>query len=234
MVPGEVSMDRGEVERVLSGVEGKLAGDPAAGLRGSEFWKAVAAVKRDTGLVEEFAGRVAAIDRQAFERWALLTIPIGLGTVAAAIGTAVGLVLVGLVYNTPDPWNGVLLLAGMGILLVATHGLAHLLVGRLAGIRFTHWFIGTLGRPQPGVKTDYSTYLATDPKRRAWMHASGAIVSKIVPFVLIPTALIAGVPDWTTVLLVVVGVASIITDILWSTKVSDWKKFRREMAVAKR
>ena len=227
-------MERGEVERVLGAVEAKLDGDPAPGLHGSGFWKAVASVKQSPELIEEFAGRIAAIDREAFERWALLTIPIGIGTVAAFVGTAVGLVLVALAYSTPDPWNGVLLLAGMGVVLVATHGLAHLLVGRLAGIRFTHWFVGTVGRPQPGVKTDYATYLATAPARRAWMHASGAIVSKLVPFALIPAALIAGVPAWTTVLVVVVGVASIITDILWSTKASDWRKFRREMAVARR
>ena len=194
----------------------------------------MAAVKQAPELVPEFAGRIAAIDREAFERWALVNIPVGVGTVAAVVGSAVGLALVGLAYNTADPWNGLLLLAGMGIILVTTHGLAHLLVGRLAGIRFTHWFIGTVGRPQPGVKTDYATYLAVDPVRRAWMHASGAIVSKIVPFVLIPAALIAGVPSWSTVVLVVVGVASVITDLVWSTKASDWKKFRREMAVARR
>ena len=225
-------MDRDEVGRVLGAVEARLAGDPAAGLAGSGFWKAVEAVKRAPGLVEELGGRIAAIDREAFERWALLAIPIGLGTAAAVVGTAVGLVLVGLAYYTEEPWNGVLLLAGMGAVLVATHGLAHLAVGQLAGIRFTHWFVGTLRRPQPGVKTDYATYLAADPRRRAWMHASGAIVSKLVPFALVPAALIARVPVWATILVVAVGVVSIVTDVLWSTKASDWKKFRREMAVA--
>jgi hypothetical protein len=33
------------------------------------------------------------------------------------------------------------------------------------------------------------------------------------------------------VLLVVAGFGQIVTDILWSTKASDWKKFRREMAL---
>jgi len=89
-----------------------------------------------------------------------------------------------------------------------------------------------VGRPQPGVKTDYASYLAASPKQRAWMHASGAIVSKIIPFALIPAALIAGVPRWSIVLLIVVGAVSIITDAIWSTHFSDWKKFRREMALA--
>ena len=227
-------MERSEAERVLSTVEERLASDPSAGLAGSGFWKVVSAAKQTPELVAEFAERIAAIDRAAFERWALLTVPLGVGTAAALVGTVLGLVLVGLAYGTPEPWNGLILLAGTGVLLVTTHCLAHLVVGRLAGIRFTHWFIGTIARPQPGVKTDYATYLTTTARRRAWMHASGALMTKILPFALLPAGSIAGVPGWATVLLVVRGVVSIITDILWSTRVSDWKKFRREMAFANR
>ncbi len=226
-------MEREEIERILKAAETQLAADESAGLAGTGFWKAVTAVKRTPRLVTEFADRIATIDRQAFERWALLTFPIGFGTFAAVLGTAAGVVLAMLAYRTPDPWNGLLLLAGSGAVLVATHGLGHLVVGRLVGIRFTHWFIGTKGRPQPGVKTDYATYLTVGPKARAWMHASGAIVSKIVPFAFLPVASSAGVPGWATTLLVVTGVISIITDILWSTSFSDWKKFRREMAIAR-
>ena len=227
-------MERDEVERVLSDIEAQLAGGHFTGLGGSGFWKLVSAVKQFPELSAEFGGRIAAIDRRAFERWALLAIPMGAGTTIAVAGTVLGIVLVGLAYNTPEPWNGLLLLAGTAAVLVATHGLAHLVVGRLVGIRFTHWFIGTKRRPQPGVKTDYATYLAVSPRRRAWMHASGAIVSKIVPFALLPAALVAGVPMWATALLVAIGVISIITDAVWSTHFSDWKKFRREMALARR
>ena len=227
-------MERSEVETVLTAVEERLASDTSAGLAGSGFWGVVAAVKQAPEMASELGERIAAIDREAFERWALLTIPVGLGTAIAVLGTALGLALVGLAYGTTDPWNGLLLLAGTGAVLGATHGLGHLVVGRLVGIRFTHWFIGTVARPQPGVKTDYATYLATTAKRRAWMHASGALVSKVVPFALIPAGLIAGVPEWATILLVVVGIVSIITDAVWSTHSSDWKKFRREMAFAKR
>ena len=69
-----------------------------------------------------------------------------------------------------------------GVLLVTTHGLGHLAVGKARGMKFTHWFVGTMQRPQPGVKLDYATYLRVDAVGRAWMHASGAIVTKIVPF----------------------------------------------------
>ena len=227
-------MERVEIERVLSGLEARLQADPEAGLARSGFWKAVAAVKRSPELVDEFADRIAAVDREGFKRWALLTVPVAVGTALAGVGVIAGLVLVALAYSTPDPWNGLLFLGGNGVLLVATHGLAHLVVGRMMGIRFTHWFIGNMKRPQPGVKTDYATYLVTPANRRAWMHASGALFTKIVPFALLPAGLIAGVPNWAIWLLVASGVLSILTDAAWSTTSSDWMKFRRERSYATR
>ena len=227
-------MERAEIDQVLTGLEARLQADPDAGLARSGFWKAVAAVKRSPELVDEFADRIAAVDREGFERWALLTVPVAVGTALAGVGVIAGLVLVALAYSTPDPWNGLLFLGGNGVLLVATHGLAHLVVGRLMGIRFTHWFIGNMKRPQPGVKTDYATYLVTPANRRAWMHASGALFTKIVPFALLPAGLIAGVPNWAIWLLVASGVLSILTDAAWSTTSSDWMKFRRERSYATR
>jgi hypothetical protein len=100
------------------------------------------------------------------------------------------------------------------------------------GMRFTHWFIGKISQPQPGVKVDYSTYLRTPASRRAWMHASGAITTKVTPFALIGAAVAADLPSWAVWGVPVVGVAAIVTDILWSTKHSDWMKFRREMEFA--
>jgi hypothetical protein len=61
------------------------------------------------------------------------------------------------------------------------------------------------------------------------MHASGAIVTKTLPFLLIGAAIAADLPVWVVWLLAGFGVATIATDVLWSTKASDWKKFRREM-----
>src|SRR5690606_7533635 len=102
-------------------------------------------------------------------------------------------------------------------------------VGRMLGIRFTSWFIGTLKRPQPGVKIEYVSYLRAEPQDRAWMHASGAIVTKLIPFAMLGAAIAAGLPWWARWGLVGIGVASILTDAIWSTKASDWKKYRREM-----
>ena len=64
------------------------------------------------------------------------------------------------------------------------------------------------------------------------MHASGAVVTKIVPFALIGAAVAADLPFWAVWALPAIGVVSIITDVVWSTKKSDWKKFQREMKFA--
>jgi hypothetical protein len=217
-----------EIRAALDAGEAAVARSADVDLAATGFWKAVAEVKREPGLADNFADRIGAVDRAAFEGWALLTLPLRLGTALAVIGTLLGLGVVAAGYYVDEPWNGLLLLAGTGIILVPTHGLGHLVVGRLLGIRFTHWFIGTVRMPQPGVKVDYATYLRTPASSRAWMHASGALVTKAIPFLLIGAAWGMEAPWWAWGALLVIGAVTVATDVLWSTKRSDWKKFRRE------
>jgi hypothetical protein len=221
-------VDRDKIGAALDASEAAVAASEPVDLSATGFWKAVAAIKRDPSLADDFAERIAEIDRAAFERWALLTVPLRFGTALAIIGTLLGLAVITAGYYVDEPWNGLFLLTGTGIVLVPTHGLGHLVVGAISGIQFTHWFVGTTGRPQPGVKVDYSTYLRTPAASRAWMHASGAIVTKAIPFLMIGAAWGMEAPGWAWVALLVIGAVTVATDVLWSTKSSDWKKFRRE------
>ena len=223
-------MEASEIDRILTEAEASAA--TGGGLAGTGFWSAVASIKRNPDLVDEFAERVAVIDRGAFEEWALLSLPIGFGTTLLLLGLSLGLALVGLAYYLAGLTAVVVFYIGFGALLAVTHGLGHLIVGRLFGIRFTHWFIGSLRRPQPGVKVDYASYLRADPAQRAWMHSAGALTTKVVPFALIGAAVAAGLPAWAIWLLAGIGGVMIVTDVLWSTKSSDWMKFRREMEFA--
>ena len=212
-------------------VAARQAVDAGEGLAGTGFWKAVAAVKSDPGLIDRHAPEIAEVDRRAFRRWALFTVGVGTGTVLMGLATLLGMALVVWSVDLSHPWNGLVLLgAGGGLLVTTTHGLGHLVAGRMAGIGFTHWFIGSWGKPQPGVKVDYDTYLRASPRSRAWMHASGALVTKAAPFVLLAVALSADFPAWAAWMLLAQGVLQIFTDAVWSVKVSDWKKFRREMS----
>lgn len=203
------------------------------GLSGTGFWGAVGEVKTNPALVDSYADRIGFIDQLAFDNWKpLLTVPLGLGTVFAVLVTAGGVALVGVAYYLDGLAAVVAFGAGVVALLGSTHSLAHLIVGSIFGIRFTKWFVVEITQPQPGVKIDYASYLRVNPRRRAWMHASGAIVTKAIPFLMIPAALAADLPDWVWWVLLFAGVAMIITDVLWSTSASDWKRYRREMALA--
>lgn len=223
-------MDERQIEATLEAAEQAVASGSPIGPTG--FWKVVAAVKRDPALVEPYADRIARIDRAALKKWALVAVPLWLGNVVMIGGTMIGLVFVAWAYSLEGNAAGLVFLLGFGILLVTTHSLSHLVAGSLLGMRFTHWFIGAIRQPQPGVKVDYSTYLRAPATSRAWMHAAGAIVTKVLPFAFLGAAFAADLPVWTVVVLVVVGLGQIPTDLFWSTKASDWKKFRREMGFA--
>lgn len=216
-----------EIEAALTAAETAVADGES--LAGTGFWTAVAAVKTDPALVERHAGRIAAIDSAAFGQWALLVVPLALGTTLVLVATVAGAALIAWAYAL-EGWAAVIVFyLGVGALLVTTHGLGHLVVGRVLGIRFTNWFIGSIGRPQPGLKVDYAAYLRAPARARAWMHASGALITKLMPFLLIGAAVASDLPGWAVWILPAIGVATIVTDFAWSTSKSDWKRFRREM-----
>lgn len=225
-------MERQSVEQALERAEEAVAG--GRGLEGTGFWKAVGGARRDSSLAGEYAGRIASIDRRAFEQGVRLRVPAGLGTAVLAAGTGTGvaaLVLAGGVDSRLI--RSMVFLGAFGVLEVSTHSLAHWVVGRMMGMKFTYYFLGGPPPPRPGAKLDYATYLKVPPARRAVMHASGAVVTKVIPFALIPVARSLDLPGWVTLILVVVGIGQIVTDVLLSTKSSDWKKVKRELRAAK-
>jgi hypothetical protein len=226
-------MDAREIERTLDEAERLLAAGAALDLGTLGFWRAVASVKRDPKYVERYADRVGAIDRDAFRRRVPLRFPAAVGIALLSFGALFGVFALWLAAAFQPPLKEILVLVGMGALLVCTHGLAHVVYGSLLGMRFTDWFADVPRRPQPGFKLDYATYLRTPAASRAWMHASGAIVTKVVPFAVIPYALSIDSAGWSIALLVAIGIAQIATDALWSVRASDWKKFRRERRLAR-
>jgi hypothetical protein len=216
------------IEEALAVAEARVeAGDA---LDGSGFWPVVSALKKSPELAERYGSRIAAIDQAAFRRWAWIVVPLTLGNVLAVVATIGGLALIGWAYRLEGLGAVAVFYLGLGVLLVTTHGLGHLVVGWALGIRFTSWFVASWKRPQPGVKLDYVTYLRAPARNRAWMHAAGAIVTKLVPVALIGAAMAAGLPPWSVWALVALAAAMILTDVLWSTKSSDWMKFRRELS----
>jgi hypothetical protein len=249
-------MDANEIEAVLERAERAVA--EGRDLQGIGFWRAVASVRRDHAIAERFAERIAAVDRNAFLHAVKLRMHLAFGLAVLVVITAIGVVAVALAERAATAPEAVArlnfhfepleigdlyhrtgfvpitFLIGFGALIIGTHSLTHWIVGRLAGIRFTHVFLGGPPPPRPGVKTDYASYLRASPRARAVMHASGAVVTKIVPFALLSVSLRFYTQwPWLTWILLAVGVVQIVTDVTLSTKLSDWKKARREWRAAK-
>lgn len=227
-------MERQEIERTLDACDDALAAGAASDLAALGFWRAVASVKRSPALVDAYAGRIGDIDRRAFRLGVRVRLPATIGAAFVVAGTVLGLALLAVAPGFAHPWLDFMLLAGFGALDVAAHGLAHLVVGTLVGIRFTDWFVVLPSKPQPGLKTDYASYLRASARARAWMHASGAIVTKIVPFAVLPYGIAIGADAWALIVIAAIGALQIATDLLFSVTASDWKKFRREMRIAER
>ena len=211
------------------------------------FWRLVRRVKRDPALARHWAEEVGRIDRVAFERWIRPRFPVWLGNAVLLVGTAVLVAFVPVAIALardaaqPEPaLPGLMLLAAAGGLSVTLHDPAHWVVGRLAGIRFTSYFFDGPTRIQPGIKVDYASYLRASPAARAWMHASGAVASKVAPFAVFAAAYLPHraadydlFPPWAMWGVLAIGVFQIITDLTFSRTKSDWKKVGRELRVGR-
>jgi hypothetical protein len=227
-------VDAAGIEQTLAACEQLLQAGETPDLRAAGFWRAVAAVKRHRELVDRYAARIAAVDRQVFRRRVRLTFPVTLGIIVLDLGLLGGVVLLVIAMGVDHPWRELLVLVAAGALDVTTHGMSHLAVGSFVGIDFTDWFIDLPKKPQPGFKIDYASYLRASPRQRAWMHAAGAIATKLTPFLVLLYAATIGTDMWAVLVLLALGAVQIATDLLFSVKTSDWKKFRREMGLARR
>jgi hypothetical protein len=223
-----------ELDRIEAAVD---AGDGDLGRLG--FWRVVRLVKLDDDLIERHADQIGRIDARAFLPRFPILVPVWLGNAILGLLIVVGVVAVAFALGAgpfDEPGSaaagGSLLLAA-GAWMVGFHSSAHWLVGRAVGIRFRTYFAAFPPPPLPGLKSDYATYLRTSPVARAWMHAAGATATKVAPFAALAFAPAAGAPAWTVLVLLLIGVGQILTDVFVSTKASDWKKVRRELAVAR-
>ena len=221
--------------------------DGETDLRRLGFWRLVNRIKVEPPLSHHWAEVVGRIDRKAFERRIRLRFPVWFGNLLLVVGTAVSAALVPVALAvarrsaTPEPvLSGLLVVGAAGGLAVAVHDLAHWAVGRLKGIRFLCYFLDGPFLIQPGIKTDYQSYLRADPGSRATMHAAGALATKAAPFAVFVGAYVPHarggydlLPAWSLWAVLGFALLQIVTDIVWSRKASDWKKVGRELRVAR-
>lgn len=209
-------------------------GSGTTDLRALGFWPLLARIKRDRVLVDRHADQVARIDTTAFHARVRRRTPVWAGNLVLLAGIVVGALAVRLAYVSPTPWiEGVSLVAAGAIWSLCVHGPAHYLTGRVLDMRFTDYFLGGPPPPRPGLKTDLGSYLRVDPSSRAWFHASGAIATKLAPFVALAFWPGSGAPWWAAAALLALGALQILTDVTLSVRTSDWSRFLRERAVAR-
>jgi hypothetical protein len=198
------------------------------------YWRLLREVKKDPVLSRHWAEVAGRIDRKAFEKAVRLRFPVWVGNAVLVAGTAAGGGALAFGVLASDPVQaGIALVASAGILTVSLHDLAHWVSGRRRGIRFLCYFLDGPFKIQPGLKTDYATYLSAAPEERAAMHAAGAIASKVAPFIPLLFWWRSSAPVWAAAALGAIAAVQIVTDVVWSTKKADWKKVRREMAFAR-
>jgi hypothetical protein len=203
-------------------------------LRALGFWRLLERVKTEPTLALHWADVAGRIDRKAFESRVRLRVPVWVGNLVLLLGTIAGGVAVWLATRTTSELvAGLALVFAGGVWSVTVHDLAHWLAGRTVGIGFTAYFLSGPFPPRPGLKTDYRTYLRAQPAARAWMHASGAIATKLAPFAALAFWPSTVAPDWAAWTLIALGVLQIATDIVFSVRRSDWKRVRRELRVAR-
>ena len=225
--------DHRTIEAELDRIEAAVAAGNTD-LSALGFWKVVQRVKLDRALVDEHADRIGRIDTAVFRASVKLRARVWLGNAVLALATVAGAAAVAAAFVWPTPmWKGFALIAAGAIWSVSVHAPTHWLVGYLVGVRWTDAFLGGPPPPRPGLKSDYGTYLRADPDSRAWMHASGAIATKLAPFAALAFWPASNAPWWAAAALAALGVLQIATDVAFSTKTSDGKKFRREKAIAR-
>lgn len=185
-----------DLDRALREVEKKIeSGDY------SNFWRLVARVKKDSALIERYADRIGETDQKIFRGRVPFTLGIGAGNFIEVVGLGVGAaVLIGGsrylgAYGWASPIIAALLFS------ITLHPLAHYLVGRLVGIRFTFYFLDGPIKIEPTLKIDYATYLRASPGKRALMHLSGAFATTTSPLLVLLIAFFLGAPKLSLVAL---------------------------------
>jgi hypothetical protein len=219
-----------EIGRELDLIEAAVSAGQTD-LRALGFWPVVARIKRDPAAVVRFADQVGYIDTSAFRRRFRTRVRPGLGVAAMLLVTGVGVAATVLACRWTDTWAGLALVAAGGGWALGFHLPAHAFVGWLGGIRFTDAYLGPPPPPRPGIKTDYASYLRAEPSMRVWFHASGAIATKLAPFLALALWPITNAPAWAAWALLGLGVFQIATDVLFSSRSGDWKKVARERKV---
>jgi len=132
------------------------------------------------------------------------------------------------------PLDTLFVLAAWFCLWFFSHDLAHHVVGRIVGVSFRYYFLGrsTITKlnlpivsnsmrvvPVLGLKIDKATLKSISPTRVRAMYAAGAVSSMFLPWLVIPTGYMVGVP--VGILLTILTIANVVFTLYFSSRVGD-------------
>ena len=165
---------------------------------------------------------------------------------ALAMGVAIGAVALYLATFTTFLLQAILALISMALIFFFLHPLAHFCTGLIYGVKTKYFFlsnsdfrklngvIGKLGNfiPTIGVKFD-SSHLASVPRsKRAFLFGAGAIISNVGMLVALSVEINLNFGRVSIILGTLFILASLGTELLFSTKVGDLSKMKRELTLA--
>lgn len=178
-----------------------------------DFWRIVTQVKKEPELANKFADRIGRIDQTIFRKKARISVPLKIGHFIEIMATLLIVVALYCLISS-GTYTGIAILAGTFALMGTVHPLAHYMVGRAFGIRFTFYFPNGPAMIEPTIKTDYATYLKTPPIKRAVMHAAGPLICTLIIIVALAVAVAVNAPPWTPRLLAAFLVFNILFEVL--------------------
>jgi hypothetical protein len=200
-------------EKILAEIEEKI---PEKGYSAVKlmFWRLVEEIKKDPGLAEKYAGRIGRIDQGIFKEKAAFTVPASMGNFLAFLGISAsfGILLGGASGKGLFPLA--FSLSAAFLLSSTIHPLAHLIVGRASGMRFTFYFLNGPLKIEPTIKVDYGTYLKASPGQRVAMHLAGPAATTLSPLALLGAAYLLGYPAGALYALAAFSVLFLFTEVI--------------------
>lgn len=135
------------------------------------------------------------------------------------------------------------MLVSMGLVFYASHPLGHFFAARAYGVRTEYFFVGRsdfrklnlkpmrlIGglTPTIGTKLKQDELASLSPRGRGYVFGAGVIVSNALVGIQLVYVLVAGFSPPAAILGALFLIATLATELVFSTKVGDLGKMRRE------
>lgn len=185
------------------------------------FLDIVKRIKKERINDDELLEKIETISMNRFKERVSFTMGVTSGNL---LESALTIVAVALVFWVNSTW---MLYVVVLVLMATLHPLSHYLIGRLVGIRFTHYYLNGPARIEPTLRIDNFSYLKISGKKRAMMHVSGVIGTVMAPLFVCGIAIYTGAND-VGMNLFIFFLLLIVFELLTSMKIGDLMKAKRE------